>query len=213
MSLRRSYLAGAFLVALSAAMSALAYPEMPAEMATHWNGAGEIDGRTPKLVALALFPALSAGMLALFAALPRVDPLGENVAQFREQYDTFVVLLLAFLTYVHGLVLAANAGYEFAVMQALAPAIGGLYYYVGVLSAHAERNWFVGIRTPWTISNDEVWRQTHERAAPLFKVAGVVAALGALVPAYAELLVAAPVFAVALYSTVYSYVAYRRVGA
>ncbi|UPV99405.1 SdpI family protein [Halorussus gelatinilyticus] len=213
MTLRRSYLAGGLLVALSAVMSALAYPEMPAEMATHWNAAGEIDGRTPRLVALALFPALSAGMLALFAFLPRIDPLGENVAAFREQYDTFVVLLLAFLTYVHGLVLAANAGYEFAVMQALAPAIGALYYYVGVLTAHAERNWFVGIRTPWTISNEEVWDRTHERAAPLFKLAGVVAVLGVLVPSYAELLVVAPAVAVALYSTVYSYVAYRKVGA
>jgi uncharacterized membrane protein len=213
MSLRRSYLAGIGLVALSAAMSALAYPEMPAEMATHWNAAGEIDGRTPKALALALFPALSAGMLALFALLPRIDPLGENVAAFREQYDTFVVLLIAFLTYVHGLVIAANAGYVFGMVQALAPAIGALYYYVGVLSAHAERNWFVGIRTPWTISDDEVWKRTHQRAAPLFKFAGVAAALGALVPAYAELLLAAPVFAVALYSTVYSYVAYRKVGA
>ncbi|WP_135851596.1 SdpI family protein [Halorussus salinus] len=212
MSLRRSYLAGGLLVALSAAMSALAFPEMPAEMATHWNAAGEIDGRTPKTVALALFPALSAAMLALFAVLPRIDPLGENVATFREEYDTFVVLLLAFLTYVHGLVLAANAGYEFEMMQALAPAIGALYYYLGVLTAHAEQNWFVGIRTPWTISNEEVWHRTHERAAPLFKLAGVVAVLGALVPAYAELLVVAPIAAVALYGTVYSYVTYRRVG-
>jgi len=212
MSLRRSYLAGGLLVALSAAMSALAVPEMPAEMATHWNAAGEIDGRTPKFVALALFPVLSAGMLALFALLPRIDPLGENVAAFREQYDAFVVLLLAFLTYVHALVLAANAGYEFGMVQALAPAVGAFYYYVGVLSAHTERNWFVGIRTPWTISDDEVWRRTHERAAPLFKLAGVAAAFGALVPAYAELLLAVPAFVVALYSTVYSYVAYRNVG-
>ena len=213
MPLRRSHLAGGLLVALSAALSALAYSGMPAEMATHWNAAGEIDDRTPRLVALLLFPALSAGMLALFAFLPRIDPLGENVATFREKYDTLVVLLLAFLTYVHGLVLAANAGYEFGMMQALAPAIGVLYYYVGVVTAHAEQNWFVGIRTPWTISNEEVWDRTHERTAPLFKLAGVVAAQGALVPDYAELLVVAPVVAVALYGTVYSYLAYRQVGA
>jgi uncharacterized membrane protein len=211
--LRRHYLVGIVLVALSAVLSLLAYPEMPAEMATHWNSSGEIDGQTPKIAALALFPGLSAFMLVLFAALPRIDPLGENVAEFREQYDTFVVLLLAFLTYLHGLVVAANAGYEFEMVQALAPAVGALYYYVGVLSAHAERNWFVGIRTPWTISSDEVWDRTHERVAPLFKLAGVVAALAALVPAYAELLLAAPVAAVALYATLYSYVEYRRVTA
>lgn len=167
----------------------------------------------PKHTALALFPALSAILLGAFAALPHIDPLGENVARFREQYDTFVVLLLAFLTYVHLLVLTANAGYEFEIVQVLAPAVGMLLYYVGVLSEHAERNWFVGIRTPWTLSEEEVWKRTHERAAPLFKLAGVVAALTALVPAYAELLIAGTVAAVALYATVYSYVAYRRVAA
>ncbi|WP_137283402.1 SdpI family protein [Halorussus salinisoli] len=213
MTIRRSYVVGFALVVASAALSALAYPEMPAEMATHWNAAGEIDGQTPRLVALASFPALSAGLLAAFAVLSRIDPLGENVAEFRDQYDTFVVLLLAFLAYLHLLVVAANAGYEFEMIQAVAPAIGALYYYVGVLSKHAERNWFVGIRTPWTISSDEVWDRTHERAAPLFKLAGVVAALAALVPTYAELLVAAPVAAVALYTTVFSYLEYRRVTA
>lgn len=213
MNLRRSYLVGVGLVALSALASALAAPEMPARMATHWNAAGEVDGQLSKRYALALFPALSAVLLGAFAALPRIDPLGENVARFREQYDTFVVLLLAFLTYVHLLVLAANAGYEFEIVQALAPAVGALLYYVGVLSEHAERNWFVGIRTPWTLSDEEVWKRTHERAAPLFKLAGVVAALAVLVPAYAELLIAGTVAAVALYATVYSYVTYRRVAA
>ena len=213
MSLRRSYVIGLGLVALSAVVSLLAAPEMPAEMATHWNAAGEIDGRMAKPYALALFPALSAALLGVFAALPRIDPLGENVANFRREYDTFVVLLLAFLTYVHLLVLGANAGYEFEMTQALAPAVGALFYSVGVLAEHAERNWFVGIRTPWTLSSEEVWERTHEQVAPLFKVAGVVAALAALVPAYAELLVVAPVAAVALYATVYSYVEYRRVGA
>lgn len=211
MNLRRSYLVGIALVALSAVVSIVAYPEMPAEMATHWNASGEVDGQMSKLVALALFPGLSALLFVAFAALPRIDPLGENVAQFREQYDTFVVLLLAFLAYLHLLVVAANAGYDFQMVQVLAPAIGVLYYYVGVLSEHAERNWFVGIRTPWTISSDEVWKHTHQRVAPLFKLAAVVAVLAALVPTYAELLLAAPVAAIALYATVYSYVEYRRV--
>jgi uncharacterized membrane protein len=213
MNLRRSYVVGIALVALSAVASVLAAPEMPARMATHWNAAGEVDGHMATEYALALFPALSAVLLVAFAALPRIDPLGENVAAFRDQYDTFVVLLLAFLTYVHLLVLAVNAGYEFRMIQALAPGVGALLYYVGVLSEHAEQNWFVGVRTPWTLSSEAVWERTHERVAPLFKIAGGIAALAALVPTYAELLVAAPVAAVALYATVYSYVEYRRIGA
>lgn len=213
MDTRRSYGVGLGLVALSAAASALAYPELPARMVTHWNAAGEPDGETSRLVALALLPALSVAILGLFAVLPRIDPLGENVAAFRERYDTFVVLAVGLLTYVHLLVLAWNVGYRFEPMQALAPAIGVLFYYAGVVLEHAERNWFVGIKTPWTLSSDEVWKRTHERAAPLFKLAGVVAALGALVPAYAVVLIAVPLAAIAAYTTVYSYVEHRRITA
>lgn len=213
MDTRRRYGIGFGLVALSAAASALAYPEMPARMVTYWNAAGEPDGETSRLVALALFPALSAAVLGLFAVLPRIDPLGENVEDFREQYYTFVAPVVSLLIYVHLLVLAWNAGYRFEPVQALAPAIGVLFYSAGGLLERAERNWFVGIRTPWTLSSDEVWKRTHERAGPLFRLAGVVAMLGALVPAYAVLLVVGPVVAVAAYTTVYSYLEYRRTAA
>jgi len=211
MNTRQSYAVGLALVAVSAAASALASPEMPARMATHWNAAGEADGQMPRLLGLAALPALSAGLLALFAVLPRVDPLGENVAAFREQYDAFVVLIVGLLTYVHLLVLAWNAGYRFEMVQALAPVVGVVLYYAGVLMEHAEQNWFVGIRTPWTLSDEEVWRRTHDRAGPLFKLAGAVAALGAVVPSAAIFLVAVPAVAAGAYATAYSYVVHRRV--
>ena len=182
-------------------------------MVTTWNGAGEATGTTSRTVGLVAAPALSALVLVLFALLPRIDPLGENVRRFRRQYDTFVALFVGFLVYLHLLVLAWNAGYRFQMIQALAPAVGVLFYYVGVVVEHAEQNWFVGVRTPWTLSNEKVWKRTHERVGPLFKLAGLVAALGALAPAYAEFLIAAPAAAIALYSFVFSYVEYRRVTA
>ncbi|WP_134670846.1 SdpI family protein [Halorussus marinus] len=211
MDTRQSYAVGLALVAVGVVASALASPEMPARMATHWNAAGVADGRTPKVIALATIPAVSAGLLALFAVLPRLDPLGENVAAFREQYDAFVVLVVGMLTYLHLLVLAWNAGFEFGMIQALAPAMGVVFYYAGVVLERAEQNWFVGIRTPWTLSDEEVWRRTHDRAAPLFKLAGVVAALGAVVPSAAILLIVVPVVAVGAYATAYSYLVHRRV--
>ena len=213
MPIGRRYATGLALVALSAVVSAIAYPEMPATMATHWNAGGEADGTTPKTVALAAIPALSAALLVLFSMLPKIDPLGENVAAFREEYDTFVVLVVALLSYLHVLVVGWNAGYRFEMIQALAPALGVLFYYAGVLTERAERNWFVGIKTPWTLSSDEVWKRTHERVAPLLKLAGLVAALVVFVPAYAELLIAVPAAAVAAYAFVYSYLEHRQVAA
>ncbi|WP_227354954.1 SdpI family protein [Haladaptatus salinisoli] len=210
---RTKYLAALALVVVAFGVSAYYYPQFPERMTTHWNASGDADGTTPKVWGAFFLPALAAGLLCLFAVIPKIDPLGENVEAFREHYDLFVVLLVAFVLYVHLLVVLWNLDYRFEFTAVLAPAIGALYYFVGTLMNRVERNWFVGVRTPWTMTSDEVWRKTHSRAGPLFKLAGVVALLGALVPAYAVYLIAGPAVVVALYLAVYSYVEYRRVSA
>ncbi|PSP79070.1 hypothetical protein BRC81_06270 [Halobacteriales archaeon QS_1_68_20] len=208
----RRTLAGLVIVAVAAVASALAAPELPEQVTTHWNAAGEPDGFMGATTVLVGAPALILGVVVLFEVIPGIDPLGENVREFQTAYDALAVLTAGFLAYTYGFVLAWNLGYQFEVMQALAPAMAVLYVAVGYLLERAERNWFVGIRTPWTLSSETVWRHTHERAAPLFKLAGVLA-LGALVlPDYAVYFLVGPVVAVAGYATVYSYVDYRRLG-
>ncbi len=203
-------LVAAGLVALSFAVSIYALPRAPETVATHWNAAGQADGTMAKVPGLFVLPALTAGVLVLLYVAPRVDPLGANVAAFREHYDWFVVLFAAFMGYVNALVVAFNLGYDVNVSRMLYPALGLLFLFVGLVLDEAERNWFVGIRTPWTLSSDEVWEKTHELGATLFKASGVVALLGVLVPGYALWLVVGPVAASAAITTVYSFVAYRR---
>ena len=204
--------AGLSFVLVAAVASVLAAPELPEQVTTHWNAAGEPDDSMATSVVLVGGPALVLAVVALFEVFPRIDPLGENIAEFQAAYDALAVLTAGFLAYVYGAVLAWNLGYEFQMLQALAPAIGVLYVAVGFLLERAERNWFVGVRTPWTLSSEAVWRHTHDRAGTLFKLAGPVALAGAAVPEYAIYLIAGPAAAVALYATVYSYVDYRRVG-
>jgi uncharacterized membrane protein len=212
MSTRRRLLAAAGLVALSFAVSAWALPRAPDRVVTHWNAAGQPDGTMAKLPGLLAIPAIAAVTVGLLAVVPRIDPLRENLAAFRRHYDWFVVLLAGFLAYVHALAVAYNLGYPVDPGRLVLPAVGLLFLYVGVLLEEAERNWFVGIRTPWTLSSDEVWRRTHDLGATLFKVAGLVALLGVLVPEYAFWLLVGPAVAVAVMTTVYSFVVYRRVG-
>ncbi len=206
----RRTLAGVGLVAVAGLASVLAAPEVPARMTTHWNAAGVPDDSTPATWVLVGGPAFVGSIVLLFEVIPRIDPLADNIAAFRDAYDLLAVLVAGFLTYVYGFVLAWNLGYEFPVEQVLAPAIGALFVAVGFLLTRAERNWFVGIRTPWTLSSETVWRKTHDRAAVLFVLAGVVAFAGVLLPEYFVYLVAGPVAAIALYATAYSFVAYRR---
>ncbi|MFB6121338.1 MAG: SdpI family protein [Halobacteriaceae archaeon] len=199
------------LVLVGAVASALAAPDLPERVATHWNAAGEPDDYAAKWVALVGMPALATGLLAMLAVVPRIDPLGENIADFRSTYDWFAVALTAFLTALHLGVLAYNLGYEFDFLRLVAVGVAALYYFVGRVIDRAKRNWFVGVRTPWTLSNDEVWDRTHALAARLFRVAAVVALLGAAVGEFVVYFLAVPAAAIAVVATGYSYYAYRQV--
>jgi uncharacterized membrane protein len=207
--------AGGGLVLLGLLAGALAWPELPATMDVHWNAAGEADGTAPRPVGVFLLPALAALLMGVFGVLPRIDPLGENVAAFRGYYNGFVLVLVAFLTGIHGIVLAANLGADVPLVSLSFVATGALLAYAGVLIGHAEPNWFVGIRTPWTLSSERVWEETHAVAGPLFVVAGVAVAVAAIVgwalDLQDELTTVAIdiVVATALLSVGYSYYSYR----
>ncbi len=199
-------------VAVSGAVSVLAAPELPEQVVTHWNAVGEPNGTMSKWIALAFLPALSVLLLGLFAVIPRIDPLRENIAEFRPVYDWFVVALTAFLAILHGGIVAFNLGYEFDFTLFVLAAVALLLYLVGVLLDHAERNWFVGIRTPWTLSSTEVWERTNDLGATLFKLTAVVTLVGLLFDEYALYFLIVPVLLTAGITVIYSYFLYERLG-
>jgi uncharacterized membrane protein len=187
------------------------YPGMPGRIASHWNAAGEVDGYMPKFWGLFLMPLISAGLALLFVAVPRIDPLKKNIDKFRAYYDGFIVAVVVFFLYIYLLTILWSLGYLFNMIQMLAPAMGGLFYCAGVLTGKAKRNWFIGIRTPWTLSSDRVWDRTHRLGAKLFKAAGVIAVFGAAFRDYAIWLVIVPAIAAAVYTIAYSYFEYQKV--
>lgn len=202
---------GLVIALISALLSVVAAPALPAQVTTQWNAAGLADGTLAKPVVLVGGPSFVLGIVLLFEVIPRIDPLAENITSFQTAYDAAAILVAGFLAYVYGFIVAWNLGYGISFQQALSPALAVLYVAVGFLVEHAERNWFVGIRTPWTLSSEAVWRHTHDRTAILFKIAGAVALGGLVVPAYFVYFVAVPAAAIALFATVYSYLDYRRV--
>lgn len=211
MQLRERHVIGGGIVLLMAIVSVLAFPRVPAEMVTHWGADGP-DGTMSRPVALVGLPALAAGLLVLFEILPRIDPLGEHLRDLGRYYDALAVVTAGLVAYIYFLVVVWNLGYEFDVLQAIVPAMAIVLYVAGVVMERVEKNWFVGVRTPWTLTNDEVWDRTHERAAPLFKLSAVLT-LGAIVfPEYGMYFLVGPIVLSAAYLTVYSYLAYRDLG-
>ncbi|WP_435075132.1 SdpI family protein [Halorubrum sp. HHNYT27] len=209
-TVHRLLLAAGF-VALSGIVSLLAAPSLPAALVTNWDAAGDPNGTMPTLLALGLFPALTAGVVLLLAVVPRIDPLRENIAEFRAYYDWFIVVFAAYMFVVHAGIVAFNLGYEFDFTYLILVAVAGLLYYVGVLITHAEQNWFIGIRTPWTLSSEAVWDRTNALGGRLFKLTAVLALVGLLFGEYAIYFLLVPALLTTGVTVVYSYYLYERI--
>ena len=196
---------GIVLILVMMGLSLYFYPLLPSNMAVHWNTEGSPNGYSPKIVGLMLIPSLSIGLLILFILIPKIDPLARNIRRFWRYYEMLVVVVTGFMLYMHVLLIAWNMGLKFDMGLMTMPAIGLLFVYLGVLLKHAKRNWFIGIRTPWTLSDEKVWNKTHELGSRLFIVGGVMIALSPSFGKIAIYVVVSTLFLITTFLFVYSY--------
>jgi uncharacterized membrane protein len=193
-------------VVMAAAASFVVYDQLPPNPATHWNMQGEADGFGTRFEAAFLLPIIlfAAGLMLVY--LPYLDPLRRNIEQFKAAYYQFIVIFILFFLVVHGMVLGSNLGLKINLTRLIAPAVGLLYFFIGGLMKHAKRNYMIGIRTPWTLSNDKVWDDTHRLSAKLFRISGVIALAGFFFPTASMWFVIIPAAGVTLAALVYSYI-------
>ena len=207
----RSRWFGLVVAALAAAVSVWAYPRLPETVATHWNLQGMPDGYSSRFWAVAVMPLVTLGLWGLFNVLPKVDPKRENYAKFLDSYWLIANAVLVFTGVADALILANGLGYTVQVDRLLPLGIGLLFAFLGNYLTRVEPNWFVGVRTPWTLSSDAVWRKTHRTAGWLFVVGGLVIAAAAFAPRSAFLpLFVATIVVVAGIPVVQSYILWKR---
>ena len=176
---------------------------MPDQIAIHWNLNGEADGYGSKLFGLFIFPVIEAIIIPFLLILPRLDPKIEPEKMMRP-YSRFILVFTFYMAYVFGLSVTWNLGYRYDFQRLLTPMLGD------ILSS-VKMNWFMGVRTPWTLSSQEVWDDTHRLSGLLFKRSGVVAILGAFFSKRISLMLAiGPVIFSGLYLVFYSYYRYRQ---
>lgn len=208
--MKKIYLIILAIIVISFSIGIYFYPQLPAEVASHWNAQGEVNGYLPKFWGLFLMPLVSLGLFLLLILIPKIDPLKANIEKFRKYFDAFVALIIVFLFYVYLLTIFWNRGSRFDMGMLLMPALAVLFYFTGVLIQNSKRNWFIGIRTPWTLSSDRVWEKTHKLGSKLFKASAILALIGMLFPKIGLYFVIIPVLFLAAFSIVYSYLEYKK---
>src|SRR5437899_12263677 len=170
----RSRWFGLVIAALAVAMSVWAYPQLPPTVATHWSLNGAPDGFCSRLWALAIVPLVLVVMTAVFNVLPKVDPRRENYAKFLSSYWLIANAVIVFLLVAHGMIIAAGLGFALKIDRLMPLGIGLLFVFLGNFLTRVGPNWFVGIRTPWTLSSDAFGRRKHRTVGGVCVVCGSV---------------------------------------
>jgi uncharacterized membrane protein len=192
-------IAGAFIVTLAL------YPELPDRVPEHWNLRGEIDRYGDKWE-IFLLPGVMVFFVLFFAALPWLSPRRFEVGAFRSTYLYIMLLLIVFFAYLHALKLWAAFSKPLDMNRSLMIAAFLALILLGNVLGRVRRNFYIGVRTPWTLASEKVWDATHRFAARAFVLAGLLGLLSMIVSSGAlagMVILGAALLASALYSLVY----------
>ncbi|HVT03500.1 MAG TPA: SdpI family protein [Thermoanaerobaculia bacterium] len=206
---RRFHIVGLLLLAAAFILSVALYNRLPDPLPTHWDIGGEANGFTPKPWGPFLSPLLIGFIYVLFAVLPRISPREFPLDRFGNAYDTMGIATMAFIFIVStfSLLQALSLGINFG--RVVVSCLGVFLAILGNYMGKVTPNFFVGIRTPWTLSNTEVWLRTHRLAGKLTVAAGLTVAILGAIGVGASWVLPAILIAV-LIPVIYSYVIYRR---
>ncbi|WP_375390697.1 SdpI family protein [uncultured Sphingomonas sp.] len=199
--------AGLALVALVALQR---YPA-GAQLPTHWNAAGEADGFADAATALFLPVLLTLGLSALFVALPRLEPLQERLERSRALLVTAWAGLLGMMAVTEAMI--AGPAFGLRPPATLVLAAGGvLLIAIGNMLPKSRPGFFVGIRTPWAILDEDNWVATHRLGAWTFIAGGLLMVAAGVLPLAAptrQALVIAAIVIAALPPMIYSFFHWR----
>jgi uncharacterized membrane protein len=198
------------LVAIALAATILAWPHLPERVPLHWNAHGEVDGWGPRGMMMVLGPGAMLAELALFSLLPVLSPKRFEVEAFLRTYLRVMLAAILLAGYITAILLFAALTGHVDVSSALLGGVSVLLVFVGNLMGKVRRNFFIGIRTPWTLASERVWHDTHRLAGKSLVAAGLASFAAALWGGLAGISAwIALVLAGALVPVAYSFVRYR----
>lgn len=156
------------------------YSHMPEQMPGHWNFKGEVDRYTSRFGGAFGPPLVTAGIYAMMVVLPFIDPRRENYRKFAGAYRIMKFVLVVFMTLIYFITLLSVFGYQVPVDRATMAGVSLLFIVLGNYMGQIRHNYFVGIKTPWTLADEQVWQKTHRLGGRLWVAAGLLSLAASL---------------------------------
>ena len=197
-------------IVLLAAYVAWMYPSLPDPMPTHWDAAGQANDYMAKPWGAAVLAAIPVFMFVIFKLIPVISPRGFRTESFTEVLNILMTASVLFGSIIGIVSIQAALGANFNISTMVLVAVGLLLMVLGNFMGKVRKNFFIGIRTPWTLASDEVWAKTHRLGGWCFVLAGAAMVLMALLAPNVKWIVYI-VVVLALVPVAYSYIAYRRI--
>jgi uncharacterized membrane protein len=199
------------LIVFSLISSLYLFQQMPEQIPTHWNFKGEIDNWGSSSNHVLTINLVIIGLYLLFLILPCIDPHKRRYEQFKKIYHIFKNIMILFFAVIFFLT-NLNAGAYTINMNIYIPLmVGVLFMIIGNYMAKIKMNWFMGIKTPWTLSSEEVWNKTHRLGGKLFMLAGLLIAIDGFLPENYRIIVFIIAIAIILIGTIFgSYLIYLK---
>lgn len=185
-------------------------PHLPEKIPSHWNLDGEVDGYMNKPWGVYMMPLISTISSFVLFLLPSIAPKGFKLDQAKKVYEVIILVMAMFYLGIMVLSFEAGMNQEIDMNQWVLVGIGALFLIIGNYLSKVPKNFFLGIRTPWTLSSDVVWYKTHRLASWTFVITGVFVILGGLLHRPFSWMMMALTAAV-LIPVIYSLVIYKKV--
>lgn len=211
MTRNAALLFGSALILTSAGLSIWAYPHAPPIVPTHWDAAGHVNGYMSKLWGIWLWPIILLGIWLLIIILPAISPKGFRLEQSANVLNLIVVAVMVTEFIASVVVIRSALGMPAPPSGFMLVLVGVLFLIIGNFMGKMRKNFFMGIRTPWTLASDEVWLRTHRLSGWLFMLGGITFLVCGLAGVGSAAPIMAVVVGLVIVPIVYSYVIYRRI--
>jgi len=199
------------LLILSVIASFWFYNHMPDIVPVHWDISGQANGFSSRAFAAFFFPALIVAIYLLMIFLPYLDPKKERYQDFEKVYFALRLIFVLFFDIIYFAASLVGVGYDVPIGPVVTISVGLMFMIIGNYLGKVKMNWFVGIRTPWTLSSEEVWNKTHRLGGKLFFLSGILLIMSGYLPgklAFPLLLVI--IILMSGGTVLYSYILYRK---